>query len=222
MDALRQHPAHDDFDFESFDELHTLRDGTSVQIRPLRGSDREAMRVALERLSPESRYQRFMSHKIAFSDREVEHLANADGVDHVAVCAVLERPGEPAEIIGTAQYFQLGDPDVTAEPAFMVLDAYQGTGLGSLLFGRLLEMAAERGVRWFECQLLASNVAMRRLIDKASPRAVTHAEDEPGTVIARFPVRSTRPVRHDSGVVPAMGARSGGSDPATPRLALVR
>jgi len=39
----------------------TLRDGTPVDVRPIRPEDADALRRAFDRLGPESRYRRFMA-----------------------------------------------------------------------------------------------------------------------------------------------------------------
>lgn len=146
------------------------------------------MRAALERLSPDSRYRRFMSCKATFTDQEVAQLTDADGIDHVALCALLERPNSSPEIIGAARYFRLGDPERTAEPAIMVVDDYQGAGLGSALFRQLLGVAAEHGIRRFQCELLTSNVPMKRLIDQVSGGSATYTQGEPGSLVAKIPL----------------------------------
>ena len=172
------------------DEQVRLRDGVRVRIRPIVAADERAMRVALESLSPSSRYRRFMSHKATFTDREVRDLTHVDGVDHVALCAVVEEPGTAPRIVGTARYFRIGDHTRSAESAVMVLDAYQGRGLGTLLFERLTAVATERGIRWFECELLASNLPMKRLLDRTSAREVEVLHDEAGCLTSRVPLPS--------------------------------
>lgn len=174
---------------ESPRELVRLSDGTHVHTRPIVASDEKAMRKALERLSSHSRYRRFLSHKAAFTDSEVRNLTVVDGVDHFAICAVLERPGSSPEIVGTARYFRLGDSEGTAEPAVMVLDEHQRKGLGTALFQRLLRTASDRGIRWFHCELLADNVPMKRLINNVmGDREAKFTNWEADCFIAKIPV----------------------------------
>jgi GNAT superfamily N-acetyltransferase len=67
--------------------------------------------------------------------------------------------GEPQRIVATGEYVRLKGQD-TAEVAFLVDDAYQGKGLGTLLLERLALIAAKRGVRRFQAFTLAQNQKM--------------------------------------------------------------
>lgn len=200
-------------------ELVRLSDGTQVYTRPIAASDKEALRKALEKLSPHSRYRRFLSHKATFTDSEVESLTVVDGVDHFAICAVAERPGSSPEIVGTARYFRLGDSEETAEPAVVVVDAYQRKGLGTALFQRLLRTASDRGIRRFHCELLADNVPMKRLINNVVGEGEAKFTDwEAGCFIARIPVpgSSAPPKRtNETAVRPARVADHSVAPPLT-------
>lgn len=163
-------------------------------IRELGPADKDAMRVALDRLTPESSYRRFMCHRSGFTDREVAQLTDPDGIDHVAVCAVLEGPDGASEIVGTARYFRFGAAGDAAEPAIMVVDGHQGIGLGRLLFRRLLSVAQGQGIRTFECELLATNTPMKRLLDSVSGGLTEYVQADPGCVVARIPTRADAPL----------------------------
>jgi acyl-CoA synthetase (NDP forming)/GNAT superfamily N-acetyltransferase len=55
------------------------------------------------------------------------------------------------------------DPRETAEVAFVVADAHQGRGIGSVLLEHLAEAAREVGIKRFEALVLAENVKMMRV-----------------------------------------------------------
>jgi len=44
-------------------DSYALKDGTVVEIRPIRADDSERLRTSHARLSPESRYRRFLGAK---------------------------------------------------------------------------------------------------------------------------------------------------------------
>ena len=72
---------------ERFAAVHTLTDGTPVRLRPLGPADRERLRAGFERLSPESRYRRFLSPTPRLTERMLTYLTDTDGWNHVAIVA---------------------------------------------------------------------------------------------------------------------------------------
>jgi L-amino acid N-acyltransferase YncA len=141
------------------DETLTLRDGTRVRLRPIVPADAERLIAAYEKLSADTRYQRFFSARQRLPPDWARFLATVDYRTRLAL--VVEAPGEPGTIIAVARYEPGGAPD-TAEVAFVVQDGWQDRGLGSLLFGRLLAAAAANGIRRFRAWVLADN---RRMLD---------------------------------------------------------
>jgi GNAT superfamily N-acetyltransferase len=133
-----------------------LRDGTGVLIRPIRPDDKAKLVEGLERLSPESRYRRFLRPISSLTERELKCLTEIDYADHFAWGALaIDEPGQPG--LGIARYVRDPmDPEV-AEAAVAVVDAAQGKGLGSLLLERLIETARTHGIRVFRAWALAEN-----------------------------------------------------------------
>jgi len=110
----------------------TLRDGTPVLVRPIRPDDKELIRQGFDRLSPASRYRRFLSPVDELSDAELRYLTEIDYVDHFAWAAL--RADRPNEGIGVARYIRLKEEPEVAEAAVTVLDEYQGKGLGTFMY----------------------------------------------------------------------------------------
>ncbi len=156
-------------------EQRTLHDGSRVRMRLLRPTDRERLAMAFRRMSPVSRYRRFMTPKGELTDAELRYLTDIDGVDHVAIAAQSCIPGRRGEGIGLARFVRIkGEPDV-AEAAVAVTDDWQGRGLGRLLLRRLVTAARERGIRRFRCSVLTENAPMLALL--GGVRAVGEAAD---------------------------------------------
>lgn len=172
---------------ESYGESVSLPSGRRFTLRLIRPSDREAMRIAFDRLSPESRYARFMAPKARLTEAELDYLTEPDGYDHLALVAMRKHLVSTPEGVGVARFVRLVDEPDTAEPAVTVIDDYQGEGLGSLLLQRLIEAAWERDVRWFRSELLAQNKASRKMIESMSPE-VRFAARGDGSLVATIPV----------------------------------
>jgi GNAT superfamily N-acetyltransferase len=57
-----------------------------------------------------------------------------------------------------------------ADVAVVVLDAYQGQGVGTLLFKRLAEVARSRGLAGFTADVLVNNGRMLSIFNKSGYR----------------------------------------------------
>jgi GNAT superfamily N-acetyltransferase len=146
-----------------------LRDGTEVLLRLVIPADKLLLQRGMDNFSPESRYQRFLGTKPELTADELEYLTELDGVDHFALGALATDAAGRAQGVGVARFVRFGDETDSAEPTVAVVDAYQGRGLGTLLFARLTEAARERGIRRFHGGMLAHNRVMRALLQRASP-----------------------------------------------------
>jgi RimJ/RimL family protein N-acetyltransferase len=164
-----------------FREEHVLRDGTRVTLRHIRPDDAAELRRGLMRLSPESRYRRFLGLVSELTDEQVRYLTCVDGRDHVAIVAATRVPGVEGEVgLGVARFVRLRDDPEAAEAAITVVDDAQGKGLGRILALALARAAHERGVRRFRGRVLADNEAMRQLL--ADVGAVTGKPEQGGVV----------------------------------------
>jgi protein lysine acetyltransferase len=143
--------------------LHTLHDGTRILIRPIEPGDKSRLQHALGRLSRESIRRRFLAAKPTLSAAELRYLTEVDGVDHLALVAVLE--DDPDQIAGVARCVRLEPASEEAEFAIVVADPVQGEGLGTALAGALADAACRAGIRHFAATTLADNEAVQRLMD---------------------------------------------------------
>ena len=140
----------------------SLRDGANIIIRAIRPDDRDSMRQQFVRLSPESVRFRFHGARHSPSESEAMYLTEIDFVEHVALVATLATPLE--QVIGVGRYIVCdnGPKHHRAEIAFVVLDQYQGKGIGSLLVQHLALIGRTQGIREFQADVLADN---HRMID---------------------------------------------------------
>jgi len=153
-----------------------LRDGTRVRLRPILPKDKALLVEGFRRLSPESRYRRFMAPIQELTEDQLRYLTEIDYVDHFAWVALdLDQPAHPG--MGVARYVRIPqEPDV-AEAAVTVIDDYQGRGLGTLLLEALGAVAMENGIRRFRGYALEDNRAIREVLE-AMGATTTH--DSPG------------------------------------------
>ncbi len=148
-----------------------LDDGSRVRLRPVVPEDKERLVQGLERLSPESRYRRFMSAVSRIPDRQLRYFTELDYVDHYAVGALaLDEPGEPG--VGVARYVRLADQPQVAEVAVTIVDDYQKSGLGSLLLQAAMAVALENGILEFQAEIMGDNHGAIRLVRRFGARIV--------------------------------------------------
>lgn len=140
-----------------------LRDGSHIEIRALRPGDEADMLAALERTSPQSLQRRFFVMKRHFSDNERAYFMDIDFKNHVAIVALAEESGRQV-IVGGGRYIVF-EPE-RAEMAFVVIDAWQGRGIGSILMRHLIRLAGDAGLRELTAEVLRENAAMLKVFGK--------------------------------------------------------
>jgi len=173
---------------DQFSAVHRLADGSRVRIRLLRPEDRERLREGFERLSPTSRFQRFLSPTPRLSEQMLDYLTSCDGTNHVAVGAERIGPGgKPGEGLGIARFIRLPDAPHVAEAAVAVVDDVQHQGLGRLLLTTLVEAAAERGVTTFRACVLPSNEHAKSFIEELALDAGPPRRED-GLLVYDFPL----------------------------------
>jgi len=151
-------------DTSKYSATESLRDGRPVEIRAFRPSDRDDLLAAVSRVSTKSIYRRFFTVKRGFTEREMEFFLNVDFVDHVALVALSEEAGQTV-IIGGGRYVVV-EPG-KAELAFVVIDPYQGLGLGAALMRHLATIARAAGLRELVADVLPENVAMLKVFERS-------------------------------------------------------
>jgi RimJ/RimL family protein N-acetyltransferase len=140
-----------------------LRDGRSLRIRALHRDDRDQMLAAVGRTGAQSLQRRFFATKRRFSENEIAFFVNIDFTNHVALVAEIDEDGEPA-IVGGGRYIIVQPGQ--AELAFVVIDAYQGQGIGTILMQHLAGLARQAGLRELVADVLPENSAMRKIFSK--------------------------------------------------------
>lgn len=135
----------------------TLRDGSTVHLRPIRPQDAAELSALHERLSPETAYQRFFTIMARLPPNWARILARVDYDRRMALAA----EGPDGRLVAVARY-AWDEGAGEAEIAIVVQDAWQGKGLGTRLLLELFAFGAERGIRRFRAHVLGEN---RRMLD---------------------------------------------------------
>ncbi len=161
-----------------FEVTHVLDDGLVLRLRHIRPDDAVELRRAFDRLSPMSRFRRFFGGLESLDDATVHYLTSVDGIDHVAIVALTDSPDLKTDVgVGVARFIRLpGEPEV-AEAAIVVVDDFQGRGIGALLGETLAEAARERGITHFRAEVLASNGPARKPLEDLHAH-VLRADDD--------------------------------------------
>lgn len=147
----------------TYSAYEKLRDGRPIEIRALRPNDEAGMLAAIDRTNAESLRRRFFVTKRGFSEKEKAFFLNVDFVNHVALVATIDEGGQ-RRIIGGGRYV-VTEPG-TGEVAFVVIDAYQGQGIGAMLTHHLVKLAREAGLQELTADVLQENIAMRKVLGK--------------------------------------------------------
>jgi len=149
-------------DIANYSAVETLRNGRRIEIRALRPDDRDELLAAVGRTSTQSLYRRFFAARKSFTEQEVAFFLNVDFMSHVALVAVQE---EDHAICGGGRYIVVQPGK--AELAFVVVDQYQGQGIGAALFRHLITIARAAGIKEFIAEVLPENAAMLKVFRKS-------------------------------------------------------
>lgn len=161
-----------------------LSDGTTVQLRPIRPSDGPGIVAMHSRFSERTRYLRYFSPYPRIPERDLHRFVNVDHRDREAFVVLA---GD--RIVAVGRYERLGPDAPEAEVAFVVEDAYQGRGIGSVLLEHLADAAGRTGIANFVAEVLPANGAMLRVFADFGYQLQRQFAD--GVVHLTFPIAPT-------------------------------
>jgi acetyltransferase len=163
-----------------YEFVERLRDGRSVQVRPIRPEDAASHYEFVRSLSSQTLYNRFFGVRRQLSDQEMVRFTQIDYDREIAIIATVEDEGREVTIgVNRVSY----DPhEATYEFSVVVADAWQGTGVGAILMEKLLYIARDRGIRSIYGLVLPGN---RKMLGLATRFGFTVAEHDADTVTIR-------------------------------------
>lgn len=137
------------------------RRGDEFSVRPVHPDDKWTLADAFTRLSPETRYNRFLIPSERLSNSQLAYLTELDFQDHVAWGVI---DGEQPVAIG--RFIRLTEQPDAADFAITVFDTHQGRGVGPMLMEILAVSATSRGIRRFHFDVLTQNAPMLALLSR--------------------------------------------------------
>jgi acetyltransferase len=156
-----------------------LKGGEEVQIRPIRPEDEPLMVKFHQKLSERTVYMRYFQ-PLKLSQRTAhERLTRICFVDYDREMALVTvrrgDDGEP-EIIAVGRLSKLHGRE-EAEIAALVRDEFQGKGLGTELYRRLLDVARSEKLQKVTANMLAENREMAAVCKRLGFKLKTDMED---------------------------------------------
>jgi len=135
-----------------------------VTFRAIRVDDRERVREAYSRLSPEAIYLRAFRYKKDLSESDLTRITEVDFQREVAL-VVTTGAGAQEAVIAGGRYVCIDN--TAAEVAFTVEERYRGLGIASRLLGHLAAIARGRGIVRFDADVLANNQPMLKVFARS-------------------------------------------------------
>jgi acyl-CoA hydrolase/GNAT superfamily N-acetyltransferase len=166
-------PSSEDLLFlEAYKRNFILKNGKTVEFRPLLPSDEFAYRNFFYSLQEKTIYFRFFYRMQLFSHEVVQkQWASVDYRKNMSIVGLVQKGGHK-EIMAIGSY---ADDGGRAEVAFVVREDFQGMGTASFMLEMLEGIARENDYSGFSATVLKENAAMLHVFKKQYP----HAKIEP-------------------------------------------
>jgi acetyltransferase len=184
--AIRPYP-------RELEETISLRDGRTVQLRPIRPEDEPAHLAFFGRLSPEDVRFRFFNLVREIPHSQMARYTQIDYDREMAFIATVPGPDENAETLGVVSAVATSD-GAQVEFAIQVRTDLKGQGLGHALLEKMIRYCRARGVHTLVGQVLPDNHAMLELANALGFKSRFSSAD--GTVEVRLALdrRASGPV----------------------------
>jgi GNAT superfamily N-acetyltransferase len=142
----------------------TCRSDVRVRFRAIKPSDEEGMRYLFYRFSDESSYYRYFHSVRSMPHAKMQEYVNVDWSRDLSIVGLVGEEGK-GRIVAEGRY--LGIPgSLFAELVFVVDESFQSFGIATYLYGMLIRLARERGLKGFTADVLFDNQAMMKVFHK--------------------------------------------------------
>jgi acetyltransferase len=175
--AIKPYPAR-------YEQVWPLRGGGEYTVRPIHPDDSRMLQDLVHRISPESRYFRFVSSITELPPSMLARFTLIDYDREMALVAVLKERAAAADgeiveterIVGVSRY--ITNPDHSScEFAILVDDQFSGKGLGARLMESIMDVARDKGLSEIDGLVLANNEGMLKLMKSLGFSIKRFAED---------------------------------------------
>ncbi len=138
--------------------------GANITIRPIRPEDAKMEKYFVSRLSEKTKYFRYHQALQELTPEMLVRFTQIDYDKEMAFVAVSDDPTMPDEL-GVGRYSV--NPDGTSvEFAIVVADDCQRLGIGSKLMRTLMQTAKDKGMLFFEAEVLKDNEPTLEMLKK--------------------------------------------------------
>lgn len=169
---------------QRYEQVWPLRGGGEYTVRPIHPDDAQMLQDMMKRLTPESRYFRFVSNMTELPASMLARFTLIDYDREMALCAAVEteEEGEGGEklkkekIIAVSRYITNPDQN-SCEFSLVVDDAYAGQGLGTRMMLSIMEVAREKGLQEIIGLVLTQNNGMLKLMRSLGFEVKAYPED---------------------------------------------
>ncbi|MDA8098614.1 MAG: GNAT family N-acetyltransferase [Nitrospiraceae bacterium] len=148
---------------EHLEMWRTTKKEFTVFFRPVRLNDEHLLKDFFYTLTNDSMYHRFISSRTDMPHARLQQFVAIDYRREMVILATVEQDGKEIAV-GMGQYL-IDDRSHSAEVAFVVLDGYQGKGIGWELLDYLTFLARKRGLLGFTATVLQDNRRMLHLFE---------------------------------------------------------
>ncbi len=162
-----------------------LKDGTVVQVRPVRPEDEDMYRAFFEKVPQNDLRLRFFAPVKAFSHAFLARLTQIDYARAFAVAAIRADNGE---MLGGVRLMMNADR-TEGEYAILLGSQVKGQGLGWTLMNLMIEYGRAIGLEHVEGQVLSENGPMLQMC-KALGFKLRESREEPGVTIVTLDLRA--------------------------------
>src|SRR5262245_29614244 len=143
-----------------------LRDGLMLRLRSAHSSDRQALIEMFSRCSTQTIRYRFLHLVKALPNELLDRITAESDAGTVALVVAQGAPGAE-RILAVGIYSVVKETPDVAEVSFLVEDAMQRRGIGTILLDTLAELARGSGVARFSADVMADNRTMLSVFRKA-------------------------------------------------------
>ena len=169
---------------DGYKSAMSLKNGKSIEFRPLLASDELASRSFFYSLTAQTIYYRFFQNRKIFTHEDLQkHLATLDYKKNMTMIGLVRNRGN-RDVVATGSYGMVDE--TTAEVAFIVREDFQGLGIASYLLGVLERIAKENQYKAFSAYVLTENAAMIRVFKKRYPNLQTFREGGEIEILMNF------------------------------------
>jgi acyl-CoA hydrolase/GNAT superfamily N-acetyltransferase len=178
-------PSHDDLIFlEGYKTAMELKNGKTIEVRPLFPSDEFEYRNFFYSLQEKTIYYRFFYKMKVFSHEVLQkQWASVDYRKNMSLIGLIQKKGHK-EIVAIGSYAEEGEG--RAEVAFVVREDFHGLGVASYFLEALENIAKQNDYTGFTATVLNENRAMVRVFKKRYPNAKVISNGSDITIYMNF------------------------------------